>query len=444
MKRVRADQENLYQLVEVLDLLKIGIDAYKRGKKAAWMIVSAYLHQLLTDISKGKPLALRVMPGLDFHPIINPITDNDEFGKPLWLLNCPVNISFNKDNFNLNIFDFNKKRIQLQKWLNKTIYVQPHKEQGIPIKMKHAITEPRKKGGGVHFDLEIEGPMVLIEGMLAFAQSPKGRLSYKDYIIAIGEYIHSEISSQLMGDLGNGYLSEGNFKKAEEFYRNALRINLRTKSLQGQSEQLNRLSCVYYRFGDLKKAIKFCKKSYIIGKAIDGYDIYLINKNLLIYYINKGLADFRDKNYKKAIEANKYGLIYSIENHDIYHELLCLGNLSSLYLYAGKFKYSVAIALMILTKYSHINETDLSERKNIKQNISKAIINLAYIRKNLINFHNEVMKVVLKLNNTIRIATNQSYDLEFNEDLQILYQLLDKVPKRALRLEYASFKEDET
>jgi tetratricopeptide (TPR) repeat protein len=266
----------------------------------------------------------------------------------------------------------------------------------------------------------------------------------KDYIIAIGEYIHSEISSQLMGDLGNGYLSEGNFKKAEEFFRNALRINLRTKSLQGQSEQLNRLSCVYYRFGDLKKAIKFCKKSYTIGKAIDGYDIYLINKNLLFYYINKGLADFREKNYKKAIEANKYGLIYSIENHDIYHELLCLGNLSSLYLYAGKLKYSVAIALLILTKYSHINETDLSERKNIKQNISKAIINLAYIRKNLINFHNEVMKVVSKLNNTIRIATNQSYDLEFNEDIQILYQLLDKVPKKALRLEYASFKEDET
>ena len=447
MKRVRADQENLYQLVEVLDVLKIGIDTYKKGNKAAWMIVSAYLNQLLTDNSRGKPLALRVMPLLDFHPILNPVIDKDESGSPIWLLNCPVNISFNKNDIKLEIFDMNRKRVKLNKWLQQIIYVQPFNNQGIPIRLEHIINEPRKKAGGVHFDPKIEGHMVLIEGMLGFAQSQKGRLSYKDYIVAIGEYVHKEISSQLMGDLGNGYLSEGNIKKAESFYRNALRINLKTKSLQGQSEQLNRLSCVSSKNSNFTKSINLCKKALVISKSINLDNITLLTNNLAIYYLNKSINEFDNGRLKYAIKLHKNGLEYSKVNNDILHEVIYLSNLSSFYLYDGNHKKSIAIALLLIyCNEIMIESVKPSEMPSIRKSISRVIINLAYIRKFNHNYYKLINTIKQNLNKILKDATGQFYEIESptNDELIQLSHIMDKVPEKSLRIDYPILREDTT
>ena len=72
--RERGNEETLYHMAQSLEVLDIGIEAYKEKKHSAWMIISGRLHELLTDTSpygKGIPLAMRLMPALKLHPLKN-------------------------------------------------------------------------------------------------------------------------------------------------------------------------------------------------------------------------------------------------------------------------------------------------------------------------------------------------------------------------------------
>jgi tetratricopeptide (TPR) repeat protein len=283
MKRIREEHEYLSQLVEVLDVLKIGIDAFKEGKKSAWMIISAFLFQLLLDYSRNnKPLAIRVMPPLDFHFLKSNISDIDDDGKPYWIFNY-----FNLNFLNNGLFDFEKKRLPLKKWLKQTIYIEKDQEKGFPVNIEKLLYWPRRQGGGVHFDKEVAKETQIIERSLSFIQIGQDRLSFRDYLFAIGDYVYSEMSSQLMGDLGNGYLSQGNYEKAKEFFEAALSINREVGSIQGQSEQLNRIGWLNFKLKDYDTAIRFCEEALSLSYKINGNETSIILKNLELFKIEK-------------------------------------------------------------------------------------------------------------------------------------------------------------
>ena len=66
----RSPQDNREFLIEVLDVLDLGIEAFRNRRHSAWMIVSARLNQLLADKTQSNiPLAERVMKNLELHPL---------------------------------------------------------------------------------------------------------------------------------------------------------------------------------------------------------------------------------------------------------------------------------------------------------------------------------------------------------------------------------------
>ena len=199
--RIRKPEEALYHMVEVLDVLRLGIDTYKNGRTSAWMIVSAYLHQLLVDKTKGnRPLAERVVPSVKLHPMFIDISSATS------LMHVPFKITAS----NLEIFDWSQPRIPLNAWLKQVTYIQPQNQHGEPITIEEMIQMPRHQAGGVHFDEEVSDMMRLIEGVLTFVRISDQQLSYRDLIVAIGEYVYTELNSDLIGCLGNGYASVGN------------------------------------------------------------------------------------------------------------------------------------------------------------------------------------------------------------------------------------------
>jgi len=161
--RERDDQETLQQLVTALQAIEIGIDAYRDGKSAGWMIVSAYLNQLLADISGGnKPLLDRILSDLDFDPLRNNLADHE--GK--FLLSAS---GFSKENGGASsVFNLNNLCIPKDSWLKQVIYIQPYQNQGFSITLLDLVRWSRNQGGGVHFDQSISLHMHLIEGMFSF------------------------------------------------------------------------------------------------------------------------------------------------------------------------------------------------------------------------------------------------------------------------------------
>lgn len=229
-RRVRSNQETLYQLVQVLEVLSIGLDAYRAGRYSAWMIISARLHQLLTDRANGNtPLALRVLPWLSFHPTIYSVRNTGN--EVLDIMLCPATIRMTPKDIQIEIFDLSQPRISLvEDWLKQLAYIIQRK----PLTIQDFITFPRHQAGGVHYDPTPKDKMPLIEGVLLGISNTKHRLSFHDYVVALGEYVHYAIENQLVEALGNGYMNSSNVEKAGTFFKKGLADAEQRNDLQGQ------------------------------------------------------------------------------------------------------------------------------------------------------------------------------------------------------------------
>jgi tetratricopeptide (TPR) repeat protein len=337
--RTRNQEENLYILVEILDVLRIGIEAYRKERSAAWLIISARLHQLLADrTNRQLPLALRVIPDLQLHAMKQNLRNR----KVDFSMASPVSIHSTEYGFGLEIFDTSKLRIDLSDWFEQIAYIIDHNE----ITLKQLIEEPRHQAGAVHFDPILRPSTHRIEGVLLYATIGEKQLSFRDYIFAMGEYVQAEMNGQLTAALGNGYRQEGNFDKASEFYEAALQSFLEIEDIQGQSEQWNNKGYLAYLRGDFATAKKFYQTAQQLNKRL-GWEEAIVN-------VNNNLAAV-------CIELGNQSLIVSPENsineyitaivagkaiNDTTHQSVALVNLASAYLKVAKNLEALTAALM--------------------------------------------------------------------------------------------------
>lgn len=197
--RQRTDDEALKLLVDVLDVVSIGVEQYKVGRTAAWLIVSNRLHQLLQDRTarpgNDLPLALRVFPAIELHPLRHPI--DLEAMKAVGIVTQLVAQSFEFDANSIRgtvKFDTTKPKISLEDWLKQVVAV----NDGVPVTLDQLIQASRHKSGGVHFDRNVNPTEHYIETLLTVVEKGHERPVFTDYLVSIAEYAHSELQAMVV------------------------------------------------------------------------------------------------------------------------------------------------------------------------------------------------------------------------------------------------------
>ncbi len=274
--RVRSDSENLYFLVQLLDVLRIGLEAYQNKRFAAWLVISARLHQLLTDTARRKtPVALRVLPELTLHPMKQDLRQR----QLEYILASPVSIHYSRPNVNLEIFETSRMRIPINDWLEQIAYIVDSNE----ITLRELIVNSRDKLGGGHYDPVLDPATQKIEKILTFVHHDDRTLVFADYLVAIAIYVLPQLEARLIGALGNGYRVQGMIEKAAEFFDVALQKLTDQGDLQGQSEQWNNLGYLAYTTGDFGKAKQYYENAQRINLALGWQEaIDNVNYNLQV------------------------------------------------------------------------------------------------------------------------------------------------------------------
>lgn len=421
--RTRKPEEALYHLVEVLDVLRLGIDTFRDGRKSTWMIVSAYLHQLLIDKTNGnKPLAARVIPSLKLHPILFNASSKES------LRHAPVSIT----NSNLEIFDWSKPRIPLDDWLSQVAYIQLKNQQGISITIGELIKMPRHQAGGVHFDEEVADTMHLIEGVLTFAHIGEYQLTYRDYLVAIGDYVLTELNSDLMGCLGNGYLGLGQEAKAKEFLQTAIRLSRVVENRDLLLEQLTNLGKFHYKILELSKSELCYTEALSISQSLnDKVMEYECQRSLAIVYLNLGNKDSENANNEGAIRFYKKALAFSRTIGDRAHEIILLSNLGIVYKKLGALRNATTIWLAVVLLDVDIDDVESTHAGPIKPIIGEVINNLSIIKQDNPKFDTNIREIALNWKQAITEATSQDYmelePLNINNISKKLANLLENI-----------------
>lgn len=410
--RIRKPEEALYHLVEVLDVLRLGVDTYKSGRTSTWMIISAYLHQLLVDKTNGnRPLATRVIPSLKLHPMYIDISSTAS------LMQAPFRIT----DSGLDIFDWKRPRIPLDDWLKQVAYIQPQNQHGVPITLEDLIQMPRHQAGSVHFDEEIGDAMCLIEGVLTFVRVGDNQLSYRDYLMAIGDYIQSELNSDLMGCLGNGYVGQGNYPKAKEFLQTAINLSRAVGNSHLLCEQLADLGRLHYHLQELSQSEKCYKEALSICQSISDQEmVFKCQRSLAIIYLGLGNELSNIANDMGAINYYKTALALSRAIGDRAHEIILLSNLGIVYERLGIIRNSIAIWLIPLLLDLDIDELESTDAGPVQPIIEKVVYNLLTARKNESNFDAIVKEILTNWKQIITESTAQEYTELESLDIELV------------------------
>ena len=115
--------------------------------------------------------------------------------------------------------------------------------------------------------------MHLIEGMFSFVHLENHTLSFRDYIFAIGCYLHEELTVQLMNALANGYASQGEFEKAKEFYAEVQRKTKESGNLQELGYVLGNLGFFHNNYlKDYSEAASYYLEGLVVEATTNSKD----------------------------------------------------------------------------------------------------------------------------------------------------------------------------
>ena len=179
------------QLEEQLDNLELNIEAYRQGRRSGWLGVANRLSILLCHQKKRGALVTELIPDFMLHPLLQDMTPQRE----KYLLWTP-RVKFDQEGFELELFDFEQRRIHLSKWLKQTVAVLAVDESPVYITLEQLIREARNQAGGAHVD---PSPDEVVQATSGYVFREKGGL-YPFHIkclMAIGEYLLVEIRKQL-------------------------------------------------------------------------------------------------------------------------------------------------------------------------------------------------------------------------------------------------------
>ena len=310
--RMRNEDETVQQLVEVLDVLDIGIAAYRSGRYAAWRICSVYIHQLLTDRTRNNiPVALRVLPTLQIHPL----RGDDAPPGVSYLMRIPVSIHPDEQGIRLTIFDVTKTRVPLDEVLDKSAFIATRNETGRSVQLRDIITNLRNQAGGAHYDPRLTEMMAIIEeGLLTIVTEGQGRPMYVDYIVALAEYVHVELTTQLMAAIGSGRLQRQEYEEAREFFDAALKHAQKAGSLQGIYEVLHLRGLTYFEQKNFEAAIQDWTEGLPLSRQLnDMAQTTRFLKNLAAAFVMQGNVLLQTRRRKAAAQRYQQGLAYAVE-----------------------------------------------------------------------------------------------------------------------------------
>lgn len=138
-----------------------------------------------------------------------------------------------------------------------------------------------------------------------------------------------------LGNLGSAYYYLGDYRKAIEYYGQALAISREIKDRQNEGNDLGNLGVAYYDLGETRKAIEYYGQALAINREIGNRRSEGANLG------NLGLAYSRLGDYRKAIEYHELAFVISREIGDRRNEGTQLGNLGVVYYDLGETRKAI-------------------------------------------------------------------------------------------------------
>lgn len=229
--RSRTDNETFALLVDVLDSIRLSTEQFRNGREFMWLDISARLNLLLTDESnpmrgkKGVPLALRIFPGIEFHPLINEALPDPE-GRSIY----PTVHGFGPGGVQPRpLFNMTSLMMPLAQWLDQGMWV----NNGEVVKLGEFLRVSRDNLGGVHFDNHVNVSTHRIEDSLVVGVS--GRPHYIYDLLIVGEYVWGQIYGYMLGAAGDEFVNNADARNAHSAYNQTLAHFIELGDIQGQA-----------------------------------------------------------------------------------------------------------------------------------------------------------------------------------------------------------------
>ncbi|MEG4067416.1 CHAT domain-containing tetratricopeptide repeat protein [Microcoleus sp. Pol11C2] len=178
-----------------------------------------------------------------------------------------------------------------------------------------------------------------------------------------------------LGNLGDLYLSLGNYAKAIEYVQQSLAIAREIKDRRWEGIALGNLEAAYYSLGNYTKGIEYTQQSLAIVREIkhrQGEGVALGNLGGAYIYLS---------NYAKAIEYSQQSLAIAREIKDREGEGVALGHLAVAYNYLGNYAKAIEYSQQRLAIAREIKDREgegvalghLAGAYNFLSNYAKAI-----------------------------------------------------------------------
>jgi CHAT domain-containing protein/Flp pilus assembly protein TadD len=182
-------------------------------------------------------------------------------------------------------------------------------------------------------------------GNAYFAQGDyRKAVEYYQQRLAIAREINDRMGEgNAMGNLGNAYLAQGDYRKAVEYYQQRLAIAREINDRQGEGKVLGNLGNAYHFQGDYRKAIDYHQQSLTIKQQIG--DRQGEGESLT----NLGSAYYSQGDYRKAIDYHQQSLVIVREISDRSGEGAALRNLGNSYHSLGDYRKAIEYHQQSLT-----------------------------------------------------------------------------------------------
>ena len=138
-----------------------------------------------------------------------------------------------------------------------------------------------------------------------------------------------------LGNLGNVYLSLGQYQQAIDFHQQSLDIDQAIENRQGEASSLGNLGNVYNRLGQYQQAIDFQQQHLDIARELGD------RRGEAAALGNLGSAYFSLGQYQQAIDFHQQSLDIKREIGDRQGEASSLGNLGNAYLNLGQYQQAI-------------------------------------------------------------------------------------------------------
>ena len=208
------------------------------------------------------------------------------------------------------------------------------------------------------------------------------------------------------GNLGNAYLSLSNFKQAIEYYEKHLSIAKEVGSRAGEGSAYGNLGIAYVNLGNFKQAIEYHKKHLSIAKEVGD------RAGEGSGYGSLGNAYLRLGNFKQAIEYYEKNLSITKEVEDRGGEGSAYGNLGNAYLSLGNFKQAIEYYEKYLSIAKEVGNR--AGEGSAYLNMGNAFGNLGYF-KEAMDYHELSLSIFKEIGDCLGEGTawySQGYDHE--------------------------------